>query len=101
MLAGYVIQDFADRATEDVYHGVDSRPARQIPRALWAIVRRKLDALDAAKDVKDLRSPPGNRLEKLSGTLRGMWSIRVNDQFRIVFRFDAGVASGVRVVDYH
>lgn len=57
--------------------------------------------LNAAHDVSDLRAPPGNRLEKLEGTLAGKWSVRINDQFRLVFRFDAGTASEVQILDYH
>jgi proteic killer suppression protein len=60
-----------------------------------------MDLLGAAAELRDLKVPPGNRLEKLAGDLVGFHSIRVNDQFRIVFRFEAGAASAVRLVDYH
>lgn len=96
-----MIVGFADKATEDIYNGVDSRDARAIPKTLWRLVARKLDILDAANDPRDLRAPPGNRLEKLKGDLEGKWSIRVNDQYRVVFAFANGSASEVRVVDYH
>jgi len=96
-----MIVGFADKATEDVYNGIDSRDARAIPKALWRLVVRKLDMLDAANDPRDLRAPPGNRLEKLKGDLDGFWSIRVNVQYRVVFAFSNGSASAVRVVDYH
>lgn len=66
-----------------------------------AVARRKLDLIGAAADVRDLAVPPGNRLEKLKWRLGGYYSIRVNDQFRIVFKFHAGQASHVQLVDYH
>lgn len=96
-----MIAGFADKATADIYNGIDSRDARTVPKLLWRLVARKLDLLAAAHEVRDLRAPPGNRLEKLKGDLQGMWSIRVNDQYRIVFAFAAGSANQVRVVDYH
>jgi len=96
-----VILGFADSTTRDIYDGDDTKAARRIPRDLWAVARRKLDMLDAAHDVQDLRAPPGNRLERLKGRLSGRWSIRVNDQYRIVFGFDGGNATDVQIVDYH
>ncbi len=96
-----MIRSFGDQTTEDIFHGTETKAARTIPKSIWGIARRKLDALNAATDVKDLRAPPGNRLEKLKGDLVGLWSIRVNDQFRVVFRFEAGGAEDVRVEDYH
>jgi proteic killer suppression protein len=96
-----VITSFADKTTEDIFHGSDTKAARVIPKALWSSARRKLDALSAAHDVKDLRAPPGNRLEKLKGSLDGRWSIRINDQFRVVFRFERGSAHDVQITDYH
>jgi toxin HigB-1 len=65
-----------------------------------AVVRRKLDMLDYASELKDLRSPPGNRLEELRGSLQGWYSVRINDQWRIVFRWD-GQPYDVRIIDYH
>ena len=67
----------------------------------WPVARRKLDMLDAAAEATDLRAPPGNKLEKLRGRLAGKWSIRVNDQYRIVFGFESGNATAVGIVDYH
>jgi proteic killer suppression protein len=96
-----VIQSFADRMTEDIFHGAETKAARGIPRSLWAVARRELDALDAAADVQDLRAPPGNRLERLRGSLQGLWSTRINDPFRIVFRFEHGTAHEVRITDHH
>lgn len=95
------IRSFGDRTTEDIYHGVNSKEARRIPREIWPLVRRKLDYLNAAKSLDDLRVPPGNRLEPLKGNLAGHYSIRVNDQYRIVFRWSDGGADDVVCVDYH
>lgn len=96
-----MIQSFRDRTTEDIYNGVDSKAARAIPRSVWAVAVRKLDMLGAAHDLQDLRVPPGNRLEALKGLLKEYHSIRVNDQFRIVFRWTEGNASDVWITDYH
>lgn len=93
-----MITSFADKATRDVFHGDDTKQARRLPKVLWPLIRRKLDMLNAANRLEDLRSPPGNRLEKLRN---GSYSIRVNDQYRIVFRFQEGNASQVLCVDYH
>jgi len=96
-----VIGSFGDKATSDVYHGINSREARAFDAAMRAGAIRKLDMINAANGPKDLQAPPGNRLEKLKGKLAAFWSIRINDQFRIIFRFDGHVASDVRIVDYH
>ena len=95
-----MIASFADAATEDIFNGRNTKAARKIPKELWHIAARRLSALDYAKDVRDLSSP-GNNLEKLKGALSGKFSIRVNDQFRIVFNFDRGEASNVTITDYH
>ena len=96
-----MIRGFADKVAEDLYHGKNSKHARQIPRSIWKIVQRKLDMLNRAISLRDLRVPPSNRLEKLRGDLEGLHSIRVNDQYRIVFAFRDGDAHVVRVLDYH
>ena len=96
-----MIVSFGDGATEDVYHGVSSRRARAFSPDVQKAARRKMLMIAAAINVVDLRVPPGNRLEQLSGDLSGFWSIRVNDQWRIVFRWADGSASDVRLVDYH
>jgi toxin HigB-1 len=96
-----MIRSFANKATEDIYHGIESRVARKLlPIGLWPIAQRKLSYLDAAKTLSDLREPPGNRLEKLKGDLAGRWSIRINDQYRIVFKFEND-AEEVEIMDYH
>jgi len=85
-----------------VHYGDDTRRARKIPKDIWPVARRKLNAIDAARSVVDLKSPPNNKLEKLHGNLAGYWSIRVNDQWRITFKFsDNGTADEVTICDYH
>jgi proteic killer suppression protein len=96
-----MIVSFHDQTTEDIYNGEDTKAARKIPKDIWPVARRKLDMINAANDVNDLKSPPGNRLEKLKGNLAGKYSIRVNDQYRIVFEFANGNASDVWLTDYH
>ena len=96
-----MIVNFADKATEDIYNGVDSKAARQIPQLMWRIACRKLDMLNAARDLRDLKVPPANRLEALKGKLSGFHSIRINDQYRIVFRWSESSARDVEITDYH
>ncbi|MEZ4729124.1 MAG: type II toxin-antitoxin system RelE/ParE family toxin [Caldilineaceae bacterium] len=93
-----MIQSFADRTTAAIFAGLE---VRRIPRALQQRAAEKLALLDAAHAVEDLRVPPGNRLEKLSGDRAGQWSIRVNRQWRIYFTFVDGDAFDVELVDYH
>jgi proteic killer suppression protein len=96
-----MIRSFADESTWDIWHGVNSKAARQIPRTLWPVVRRKLDQIDAVTTLDALRVPPGNRLHALEGDRAGHHAIRVNDQYRIVCRFEAGNAHDVCCTDYH
>jgi len=96
-----VIRSFADKATEHVFYGEDTKAVRRLPRDLWPLVRRKLDLLHGVMSLRDLAVPPGNRLEALKGDQAGRHSIRVNDQFRITFRFAADGAWEVRCEDYH
>jgi proteic killer suppression protein len=97
-----VIRSFGDQATEDLFDGRNSKVARQsLPRSLWKIVARKLDALDQAEIMDDLGVPPGNRLEALRGDRHGQHSIRINDQYRICFRWSDSGPVDVEVVDYH
>jgi proteic killer suppression protein len=97
-----VIASFADRETEDLFNGAPSKRARRrLPVALWTIAARKLDMLDAADGLADLRAPPSNRLEALRGDRAGQHSVRINDQYRICFVWtDAGPAD-VEITDYH
>jgi toxin HigB-1 len=96
-----MIQSFGDDATADVFHGRDGRLARRLPRIIWPVIRRKLDMVQAARILADLRVPPGNRLESLRGDRAGKHSIRVNDQYRVTFRFENGNAYEVICEDYH
>ncbi len=95
-----MIASFRDRATEALFHGVDSKAARTIlPAALQSVAVRKLDLLNAAHDLRDLRVPPGNHLEALKGARKGLYSNRINEQFRVVFRFHEGNAREVMILD--
>ena len=96
-----MIQTLSDDTTRDIWNGVNSKAARQVPSDLWPIVRRKLDQLDAVTTLDDLRVPPGNRLHALTGDLKGWHALRVNDRYRIVFKFVGINAVDVRCVDYH
>jgi proteic killer suppression protein len=96
-----VIQSFGDEATADIFRERNTRSARRIPRELWRNMQRKLKLLDAAARLEDLAIPAGNRLELLKGDQAGRHSIRVNDQYRITFRWENGNAYEVRVEDYH
>lgn len=96
-----MIASFGDQATADLYHGARTRRSRGFPSDIRAVALRKLDMVNAARVLLDLRSPPGNRLEALRGSFRGSHSIRINDQWRVVFRWAEGAAHDVRVLDYH
>ena len=96
-----MIQSFADEATSDLFRERNTRAARRIPRDLWRVAQRKLKALDVAVRLDDLTIPAGNRLELLKGDQAGRHSIRINDQYRVTFRWEDGHAHEVRVEDYH
>ena len=96
-----MIVSFGDKSTEDLYHGRAIKRARRIPEDVHPAVLRKLDMLNAAEELKDLRSPPGNRLKRLGGDLSEFHSIRVSDQWRVVFRWADGGVHDARVTDYH
>lgn len=93
-----MIRSFRDRETEKVFN---RELSRRWSRDLQRVARRKLLMLDAAETLADLRIPPGNRLEKLSGDREGQYSIRINDQWRICFRWGDGDAHDVEIIDYH
>jgi proteic killer suppression protein len=93
-----VIQTFADKLTAAVFAGME---VRRLHRDIQAAARRKLKLLDATTSLDGLRVPPGNRLEALRGDRRGQWSIRINDQWRICFRWEDGDAFDVEIADYH
>lgn len=97
-----MIQGFRTGGTGDIYDGLGTRAARRTcPQGIWRIARRKLDQLDAASRLEDLRVPPSNRLESLKGDRRGQHSIRINDQYRICFTWTHAGPADVEIVDYH
>ena len=93
-----MIRDFADKESEKIWQGIVSR---RLPHDIQTVARRKLRMLNNAKQLEDLRIPPANQLEALKGNRRGQHSIRINDQWRICFRWNDGGASQVEIVDYH
>lgn len=93
-----VIKSFADRESEKVYH---RQRSKKLPDVIQHRARRKLLMIKRARDVNDLRNPPGNRLELLKGDRAGQYSIRINQQWRICFRWDNGDAFDVEITDYH
>ncbi len=96
-----MILSFGDDATAALYHGKDTRRVRRFPSDVISVALRKLDMLNAAYLLIDLREPPGNRLELLKGDLAGYYSVRVNDQWRIIFRWMDNNAHDVSLTDYH
>jgi proteic killer suppression protein len=96
-----MIVSFGDRATEDLYHNRPTSRARRFPQDVVGLALVKLDMLNGSAAVLDLRSPPGNRLEALKGDLKGFRSIRGNDQWRLVFRWEGNNALDVRLMDDH
>ncbi len=96
-----MIRSFADETSADLFRERNSRAARRIPRGLWRAAQRKMKAIDVAARLDDLTIPAGNRLERLRGDQAGRYSIRINDQFRVTFRWEEGDAHEVCVEDYH
>jgi len=97
-----VIKSFADRGTEDIFNGLNTKGARKsCPRDLWSIAVRKLDQLDSVQRLEELRIPPGNRPEALTGDRKGQHSIRINQQYRICFRWTDDGPANLEIVDYH
>ena len=96
-----MITSFGNKGTSDLFHGISSRYARKLPGQIHELALYKLDVLNAAQALDDLRSPPGNRLETLKGQLKGFCSIRINSQWRIIFRWVESSATDVQILDYH
>jgi proteic killer suppression protein len=96
-----MIVTFGNRATSDFYHGISSSRSRKIPVQIKDVALCKLDVLNAVPSLEDLKSPPGNRLEALKGDFAGFHSIRINDQWRIVFRWQDSGVYDVQIIDYH
>lgn len=96
-----MIASFGDAVTEEIYDGRTSARTRRVGPDVLSAAKRKLDMIEAAHILADLKAPPGNRLEALKGDRKGFHSIRVNDQWRIVFRWEEGLARDVTLTDYH
>ena len=93
-----MIKSFADKYTEQLFN---RERVSKLPPAILKVAYRKLLIIDAAERIEDLRIPPGNRLEKLSGNLSGKYSIRINNQWRIIFNWENNNAHDVEIIDYH
>ena len=97
-----MIRSFADAGTEDVFYGRDTKAARRAcPRELCRVAARKLDQLDSTEELEHLRIPPGNRLEALGGDRKGQHSVRINERYRICFRWSELGPTDAEIVDYH
>ena len=96
-----MIESFGNQLAEDLFDDKISRATRKFPSELRRAARRKLLYLHDAVELRDLRVPPGNRLELLKGDLTGFHSIRINDQWRVVFMWNSGSPSEVQIMDYH
>lgn len=93
-----MITSFGNSETEKIWEG---ERVKKLPNEIQNIGRRKLRMLNNSIDLMDLTIPPSNRLEKLSGNFKGFYSIRINDQWRIIFKWNSGSASEVTIIDYH
>ena len=93
-----MIKSFKNRETEKIY---SREVSKKLPTDIQQVALRKLRMINNAKNINDLRIPPANRLEKLSGNREGQYSIRINDQWRILYRWEGGNAKDVQVTDYH
>jgi len=93
-----MIKSFGDKETEKIWSGSYSK---KLPGDIQAVARRKLRMINNAQGINDLRIPPGNKLEKLKGKLKDFWSIRINSQWRIIFKWIGNDAYEVQIIDYH
>ena len=97
-----MIQSFKNAGTRDVFNGKNTKAGRRAcPQSLWKIAARKLDLIDSAVSLDDLRVPPGNRLEALAGDRKGQHSVRINDPYRICFVWTDTGPDEVEIADYH
>lgn len=96
-----MIRNFKSKTAQDIYDGTLSRHAKRIPIELHSKIRRLFDQINAVSKIETLRIPPSNNLEKLKGNLLGYWSIRINKQWRIIFRWEDSLAVDVDIIDYH
>ena len=93
-----MIRSFGSKETENIWNGIR---VRKLPLDIQSVGRRKLRMLNNSQDIQDLRVPPSNRLEKLSGNFKEFYSIRINKQWRVIFKWSNGNAYEVRIIDYH
>lgn len=93
-----MIKSFGCKETEKIWEG---NHAKKFPAKIQNIARRKLRMINNSTDIKDLKIPPANRLEKLKGDLKGLYSIRINEKYRIIFDWNSGNAYGTQIIDYH
>lgn len=97
-----MIVSFRNQATEDIFNGKSTKSARKLcPVTLWKVATRKLDQIDSVISIEELKVPPGNRLERLSGNRKGEFSIRINGQYRVCFRWGKSGPFDVEITDYH
>ena len=96
-----MIESFGNALAEDLFDDKNSKATKAFPPDLRRAARRKLQYVPEAADLSDLKAPPGNRLQGLKGDWKGFHSIRINDQWRVVFRWSGGNAFDVQIVDYH
>ncbi len=96
-----MIESIKGKTTQNIFDGINSKAARRVPNELHERARDLLDAINAIHRVDDLKSPPSNRLHKLKGDLKEFWSVSINSQWRIIFKWDGSNASEVEITDYH
>jgi len=96
-----MIRSFADEATADIFRERNTKAARQFPKDVWRVAQRKLKMLEVAAQLNDLESHPGNRLQALKSQMKGRHNVRVNDHYRVTFRWENGHAFEVAVEDDH
>jgi len=97
-----MIQSFKNKGTEDIFNGKNTKEARKLcPRSLWNVAARKLDQLDSVQIMEELRVPPGNMLESFKGNRKEEYSIRINEQYRICFKWSEAGPNSLEITDYH
>ena len=97
-----MIQSFKNKGTEDIFNGKNTKEARKLcPRSLWNVAARKLDQLDSVQIMEELRVPPGNMLESLKRSRKEEYSIRINEQYRICFKWSEAGPNSLEITDYH
>jgi len=98
-----MITSFSDKISHDIYDGINSKKTRKIPIQLHDKARRLMDQLNSSKNLDDMKIPPGNNLEPLIGKLSGFWSVRINKQWRLIFKWDELKSNAYKIYidDYH